>query len=146
MSTPQSDTRGKVQPGSQNYNNFSRNRPDERRDYSSNNIDRYTVYKERSSYQPNQDQSRNWGGNNNYSQLPSTSQQDSSFTYFRRQPRSNSHNPSLFNRFGDLDLSNDKPYDKKFLTSNNSNQPNVVRFTTTDDSMDELSGLWFLNY
>ena len=37
-------------------------------------------------------------------------------------------------------------YEKKFPTSNNCNQPNVVRFTTTDDEIKELSGLCPLNY
>ena len=67
---------------------------------SSNNNDRYNDYKARSPYQPNQDQSRTWGGNDNYSRSPSTTRQDSAFTDFRRQPRSISLNPSVVNRFG----------------------------------------------
>ena len=65
---------------------------------------------------------------------------------FRNQPRSNSPNPSVFNRFGNLDPGNNLPYDKKLPTSNNGNQPNVVRFTTTDDGISALSGLCPLNY
>ena len=146
MSTPQSDTKGKFRPIIQNYNNFSRNRPFERKDYSSNNNGRYNDYKARSPYQPNQDQSKNWGGNNNYSQSPSTSRKDSSFTGFHRQPRSNSPNPSVFNRIGNQDPSDNIPYDKKFPTSHNGNPPNVVRFTTTDDEIIELLVICPLNY
>ena len=74
------------------------------------------------------------------------SRQDSSFTDSRRQPRSTSPNPSVFNRYGNRDPSNNKPYDKKFPTSNDGNQPNVITFTTTDDEINELSGLCPLNY
>ena len=59
MSTPQPDTRGKFRPGTQSFNNFNRNRPFERRDYSSKKNDRYNEYKARSPYQPNEDHSRN---------------------------------------------------------------------------------------
>ena len=54
MSTPQLDTRGRFQPNNHSYNNFSRNRPFERRDYSSNKNDRHNDHKARSPYQPDQ--------------------------------------------------------------------------------------------
>ena len=146
MSIRQPDTRRKLRPGTQSYNNSSPNRPFERRDYLSNNNDRYNDYKARSPYQPSQDQPINWGGNNNYSRSLSTSRQNSSFTDFLRQPQSNSPNPSVFNRFGKRDPRSNIPYDKKFSTSNSGNQPNVVRFTTTDDENNELSGLCPLKY
>ena len=72
--------------------------------------------------------------------------QDSSLTDFRNQPRSNSPNLSVFNRFGNQNPSNNISYEKKIPTCNNSSQPNVVRFTTTDDEIIELSGLCPLNY
>ena len=97
MSVPQPDTRENCRPGNQNYSNFSRNRPFERKDYSNNKNDRYNDCKARSPYQSNEDQSRIWRGNNNYSQSPSTWRQNSSFTDFCSQPRSNSPNPSVFN-------------------------------------------------
>ena len=87
-------------------------RPFERGAYTNNNNDRYNDYRARSPYQPNQDQSRNWGSNKNYSRSPSTSRQDSSFTDFRGQPGSNSPNPSVFNRFGNRDSNNKKSYEK----------------------------------
>ena len=118
----------------------NRNRPFERKDYSNNNIDQYNDYRARSPYQSSQDQSRNWRSNNNYSRSPSTSRQDLSLTDFRSQPRSNSPNPSVFNRFGNQDPNKFIPDDEKFPTSNNGNQPNVVRFTTTDDEKNELLG------
>ena len=144
MPTPRSFNRGNFRPSNQNQNNFRQNRPSERGDYTNN--DRYTDYRARSPYESDQDQSRNWGNNNNYSRLPSTSRQNSSFTNPREQPRSNSPNPSVFNRFGNRDPSNNISYEKKFQTSNNSNQPNVVRFIATEDEIDELSGLCPLNY
>ena len=146
MSTPRSFTRGIFRPSNQNSNNFRQNRPFERGDYTNINSSRYNDYRAMSQYQSDQDQYRNWGSNNNYSRSPSTSRQDSSFTDSRGQPRSNSPNPSVFNRFGNRDPSNNIPYDKKFPFFNDSNQPNVVRFTTTDDEINELSGLCPVNY
>ena len=141
MSTPRSFFGGNFRPSNQNPNNFRQNRSSEPRDYTDNNNDRYNDYRARSPYQSNQDQSRNWGSNNNYSRLPSASRHDSSFTDFRRQPRSNSPDHSVFNPFGNQNPNKNIPYEKKFPTSNDGQQPNVVRFTTTDDSIYELSGL-----
>ena len=138
MSTPRSYTRGNSRPSNQNSSKFRQNRPFERGDYTNNNNDRYNDNRARSQYQSDQQHSRNWGSNKNYSRSPSTSRQDSSLTNFRRQARSNSPNPSVFNRFGNPDPRNNIPYDKKFPTSNDGNQPNVVRFTTTDDEINEL--------
>ena len=146
MPTPRSVTRGNFRPDIPNSNNFRQNRPFEQGDYTINNIDRYSDYRARSPYQSNQDQSRNWGNTDNYPRSPSMSRQDLSFTDSRRQPRSNSPNTSVLNRFGNRDPSSNIPYDKKFPTSNNGHQPNVVRFTTTDDETNELSGLCPLNY
>ena len=147
MSTPRSFTGGNFRPINQNPNNFRPHRSSERQDYTDYNNDRYNDYTARSPYQSNQDKSRNWGNNNNnYSRSPSMSRQDSSFTDYCNQPRSNSPNPSVFNRFGNQNPSNNISYEKKFPTSNNGNQPNVVRFTTTDEGINELSGLCPLNY
>ena len=146
MLNPRSFTRGILRPSNQNSNNFRQNRPFERRDNLNNNNNRYNGYRANSPYQSDQDQSWNWGSNNNYSRSPSTSRQASSLTDFRRQPRSNSPNPSVFNRLGNRDPSNNIPYDKKFPTSNDSNQPNVFRFTTTEDEINELWGSCPLNY
>ena len=146
MSTPRSFTRGNFRPSKQNPNNFRQQRPFERRDYPNNNNNRYEDYRANSPYQSNQDQSRNWGSNNDHSRSPSASRRESSFTDSRNQPRSNSPNPSVFNRFGNREPSNNIPYDKKIPTSNDGNQPNMVRFTTTDDEINGLSGLCPLNY
>ena len=146
MSTPRSFTRGSFRPSNLNSNNFRQNRPFERRDYPNNNNNRYNDYRANSPYQSDQDQSRNWGNKGNFSRSPSMSRQDSSFTDSRRQPRSNSPNPSVFKRFGSRDPSSKIPCDKKFPISNNGNQPNVVRFTKTDDETIELSKLCPLNY
>ena len=145
MSTPRSP-RGNFRPSNQNSNNFRQNRSSERRDYPNNNNDRYNDYRMRTQNQSDQDQSRNWESNNKYPRSPLTSRQDSCFTDFRRQTRSNSPKPSVFNRFGRRDASNNISYDKKFSTSNEISQPNVVRFTTTDHENNELSGLCPLNY
>ena len=146
MSTPRSSTGGNFRLSNQNPINFRQNRSSDRRDCTDNNNDRYNDYRARSPYQSNQDQSRNWGSNNNYSRSPSMSRQDPSFADACNQPRSNSPNSSVFNRFGNQNPSNNIPYEKKFPTSNNGNQPNVVRFTTTHDEINELSGLCTLNY
>ena len=146
MSTARSFTGGNFRPSNQNSNNFRQNRLFERRDYPNNNNNRYNDYRANSPYQSDQDQSRNWRSNNYYSQSPSTSRQDSSFTDFLRQPRLNSPNTSVFNRFGNRDPINNIPYDKKFPNSNYRNQLNLVRFTTTDDEVNGQSGLCPLNY
>ena len=146
MSTPRSFTGGNFRPNNQNPNNFRQNSSSERREYTDNNNDRYNDYRARSPYQSNQDKSRNWGNSNTFSRSPSMSRQDSSFTDYRNQTRSNSPNPSVFNRFGNQNPSNNISHEKKFPTSNNGNQPNVVRFTTTDDEINELSGQCPLNY
>ena len=143
---PQTYARGTLWPSNQNFCDFRHNRPFERKDYPNNDQNRYSDYNSRSQYEPDGDQSRNRESNNNFSRSPSMSRQDSSFTDFRRRPRSNSPNRSVFNRFGNRDPSNNISYDKKFPISSNGDQPNVVRFTTTDDSIDELSGLCSLNY
>ena len=141
MSTSRSFTRENFRLSNPNSNIFRQNRPFERGDYTNNNNDRYNDYRARSPYQSDQDQSRNWGCNNSYSRSPSASRQDPSYRDFRRQPRSHSPDQSVFNRFGSEDPNKNIPYKKKFPTSNDGHQPNVVRFTTTDDSIDELSGL-----
>ena len=147
MSTPRSITRGNFLPNTQNPNTSRQSGPFERRDYPNrNNNDRYNDYRARSQYQSDQDRSTNWGSNNNSSRSPLTSRQDSSFTDSRGHPRSNSPNPSVFNRFVNRDPSNNISYEREFPTSNNGNQPNVVQFTTTDNPIDELSGLCSLNY
>ena len=145
MSTPRPFDRGKFQPNSQNFNNFRQNRPFKRGNHTNDNSIRYNEYRARSPYQPNQDESRNWRNNSDSSRSPSTSRQESSFRDFRNQPRSNSPHHFVFNRFGNRGPSNNMSYDKKFPTSNNGNQPNVVRFTTTDDEISTLSGLCPLN-
>ena len=145
-STPRSVTGGNFRPNSQNSNNFRQHRSSERRDYTDNNNDRYNDYRARSPYQSNQDKSRNWGNNNNFSRSPSMSRQDSSLTGYRNQSRPNSPNPSVFNRFGNQNPIKNISYETKFPTTYNGNQPNVVRFTTTDDENNELSGLCPLNY
>ena len=99
MPTPRSFTRGIFRPSNSNSKNFRQNRPFERGDYTNNNIDRDNDCRAGSPYQSNQNQSRKWGSTDNYSRSPSMSRQDSSFTDSRRQPRSNSPNPSVFNRF-----------------------------------------------
>ena len=135
MSTSRSFTRGNFRPSNQNPNNFRQHRSSERIDYTDDNIDRYNDYRARSPCQSNQDKSRNWGSNNSFPRSPPMSRQDSSFTDYRNQPRLNLPNLSVSNRFGNKNPSNNISYEKKFPTSNNVNQPNVFRFTTTDDEI-----------
>ena len=70
MSTPRSFTGGNFRPTNRNPSNFRQHRPFERRDYSNNNNIRYDNYRANSPYQSNQDQSRDWGSNNEHSRSP----------------------------------------------------------------------------
>ena len=145
MSTPRSFTRGNFRPSNQNPNNFRQNRPLQRGDYTNNNNDLYDEYRARSPYQSNQDQSRNWGSNNNYSRLPSLLPQDSSFADSRGQPGQIHLTLQCLSGLG---IETRK---KIYPTKRNSQFLTTVtnptfRYTTTDDEINQLSGLCPLNY
>ena len=132
--TPRPFTRGNFRPSNPNTHNFRQNRTFARGGYTNNNNDQYNDYRARSPYQSNQDQSWNWGSTGNYSQLPSMSRQDSSFTDSRRQPRSNSPNPSVFNRFW-----NSRPEQQYILRRE---IPNFQRWQSTKRGSIHYNGWW----
>ena len=68
--------------------------------------------------------------------------QNSSF----RQPRNYQPNNPAFRRSDDQPTTSFTPYEQKFPQNNDRTSSNVVRFTTTDDTINELSDLCPLNY
>ena len=63
-----------------------------------------------------------------------------------RQAKSNQPNNSAFRRSDNQLTTGFTPYEQKFSQNNNQTSYNVVRFTTTDDTIEELSDLFPLNY
>ena len=89
--------------------------------------------------------SGNWRLNANFSRSPSTQRRDFSQNNSYRQPRSDQPNNSAFRRSDDRPTTSFAPYEQKFPQNNNQTS-NVVRFTTTDDAINEISDLCPLNY
>ena len=63
-----------------------------------------------------------------------------------RQPRGNQPNNSAFRRSDNQLTTAFTPYEQKFPQNNNQTSSNVSRFTTTNDTINELSDLCPLNY
>ena len=63
-----------------------------------------------------------------------------------RQPKSDQPNNSAFRRSDDGPTTGFTPYEQKFPQTKNQTSSNVVSFTTTDDTINELSDLCPLNY
>ena len=89
--------------------------------------------------------SGNWRLNANFSRSPSTQRRDFSQNNSYRQPGSDQPNNSAFRRSDDRPATSFAPYEQKFPQNNNQTS-NVVRFTTTDDAINEISDLCPLNY
>ena len=89
--------------------------------------------------------SGNWRLNANFSRSPSTQRRDFSQNNSYRQPGSDQLNNSAFRRSDDRPTTSFAPYEQKFPQNNNQTS-NVVRFTTTDDAINEISDLCPLNY
>ena len=138
MSTPRSFTRRNFRPSNQNPNNFTQNRPFERDDYTNTKNDRYNDCRARPPYQSNQNQSRKWGSNNNYSRSPSTSRQDSSFTDSRGQPNQVRLIPQCLTG---LEI---ETRTKIYLTTRNFQLPTMAINQTWSDSLQQMMKL--LNY
>ena len=88
----------------------------------------------------------NWRQNGNFSRSPSTQRRDFSQNNPYRQPRSDQLNNSAFRRSDNRPTTKFTPYEQKFPQNNNQPSSNVVRFTTTDDTINEISDLCPLNY
>ena len=81
----------------------------------------------------------NWRNNGNFSRSPSTQRRDLSQNDSYRQPRSDQPNNSAFRRSDNRPTISFTAYEQKFPQNNNQTSSNVVRFTTTDDTINELS-------
>ena len=91
-------------------------------------------------------QNGNWRNNGNFSCSPSTPRRDFPQNKSYRQPRSNQFNNSAFRRSDNRPTTGFTTYEQKFPQNNNQASPNMVRFTTTDDTINELSDFCLLNY
>ena len=87
----------------------------------------------------------NWRTNGNFSRSPSTQRRDFSQNNPHRQPRSDQPNNSAFRRSDNRPTTSFTPYEQKIPQSNNHTSSNVVRLTTTNDTINELSELCPLN-
>ena len=88
----------------------------------------------------------NWRNHGNFSRSPSTLRGDFSQNNFYRQPRTDQPNNSAFLRPDNRTTTSFTPSEQKFPQNNNQTASNVVRFTTTDDTINEISDLCPLNY
>ena len=88
----------------------------------------------------------NWRNNQNFSRSPSTQRRNFSQNNSYRQPKSDQPNNSAFHCCDNRPTTSFTPYEQKFPRNNNQISPNVVRFTTTDDAINETSDLCPLNY
>ena len=91
-------------------------------------------------------QNGNWRNNGNLSRSPSNPRRDFSQNKSYRQPRCNQPNNPAFRRSDNQPRTSFTPYEQKFPQNNNQTSSNVVRFTTTDDTINELSDVCPLNY
>ena len=88
----------------------------------------------------------NWRNNGNFSRSPSTQRRDYSQNSSNGQSRSDWPKKSAFRRSDNRPTTSFTPYEQKFPQNNNQTASNVVRFTTTDDTINEISDLCPLNY
>ena len=84
--------------------------------------------------------------NGNFSRSESTQRKNFSQKTSYRQPKSDQPNHSAVRRSDNRPTISFTPYEHKFPDSNIQTSSNVVRFTTTDDTINELSDLCPLNY
>ena len=87
----------------------------------------------------------NWRPNANFSRSPSTQRRDFSQNNSYHQPRNDQPTNFAFRRSDNRPTTSFTPYEQKFPPNNNQTS-NVVRFTTTDDAINEISDLCPLNY
>ena len=91
-------------------------------------------------------QNGNWRNNGNFSRCPSNPRIDFSQKNSYRPPRSEQPNNLAFRRPDNRPTANFTPYEQKFPQNNIQTSSNIVRFTTTDDTKNELSDLRPLSY
>ena len=90
-------------------------------------------------------QNGSWRNNGNFSRSPSNPWRDFSQNNSYRQPGNDEPNNFAFRRSDNRPTANFTPYEQKFPQNNNQTS-NVVCFTTTDDTINELSDHCPLNY
>ena len=90
--------------------------------------------------------SENWRNNGKFFPSPLTQRRDFSQKNSNRHPRSDQHNNSAFRRSDNRPTTSFTSYEQKFLQNDNQISSNVVRLTTTDDTINEISDLCPLNY
>ena len=88
----------------------------------------------------------NWRNNGIFSHSPSTQRRDYSQNSPYCQPRSDQPHNSSFRRSDNRPTTSFMPDEQKFSQNNNQTASNVVRFTTTDDAINEISDLCPLSY
>ena len=88
----------------------------------------------------------NWWNNGNFSRSPSTQRRDYSQNSSNGQSRSDWPNNFAFRISDNRPTTSFTPYEQKIPQNNNQTASNVVRFTTTDDTINEISDLCPLNY
>ena len=100
----------------------------------------------RSRHESFNNQNENWRNNGNFFRSPSNPRRDFSQANSYGPPRNEQPNNFAFRRSDYRPTANSTPYEQKFPQNNNQVSSNVVRFTTTDDTINELSDLCPLNY
>ena len=88
----------------------------------------------------------NWRTNGNFSRSPSTQRRDFSQNNPYCQPRSDQPKNSAFRRSDNRPTTRFTPHEQKIPQKSNHTSSNVVRFSSTDDAINELSDLCPLNY
>ena len=133
-----------------NYQNFAprpnfaygKNRPDSRRSFNQRtkqSFNRNDEHRYRNGPFNNSDGS--WRNNGNFSRSPSTQRREFSQNNSYRQPRSDQPTNFAFRRSDNRPPTGFTSYEQKFPQNNNQTSSNVVRFITTDDTINELSDL-----
>ena len=90
-------------------------------------------------------QSGTWQNIGNFSRSPSGQGRDFSQGNSFRRPQPFQPRNSPFRRSDGISTTSSSSYEQKFPQSNNQTSTNAVRFTTTDDCINELSALFPLN-
>ena len=88
----------------------------------------------------------NWRNNGKFSRSPSTQRREYSQKSSYCQPGSDQPNNPAFRRSDNRPTTRFTPYEQKFPQDNNQTASNVVLFTTTGDTIEEISDFCPLNY
>ena len=126
---------------------YGHNRPDNGRSFDQRQNQSFNRNDgNRSRHESFNNQNGNWRNNGNFSRSPSNPRKDFSQNNSYRQPRNDQPNNSAFRRSDNRPTTSFTPYEQKFPQNNNQTSSNVVRFTTTDETINEISDLCPLNY